>query len=61
MILEDVWNIQPFKDVERSKFPRLTKLGIKYPHTPLGWFRNLEVIDAIHGNKIKLKHEIPAD
>lgn len=61
MILEDVWDIQPFKDVSRSKFPKLTKLGIKYPHTPFGRFRNLEVIDAIRGNKFKLKHEIPAD
>lgn len=48
-IIEDVWDLHPFKDSRRALWPWMSKIpGLK----------NLEVVSFLGGEKFKLKHDL---
>ena len=56
--IEDVWDLQPFKDEQRTFFPLITKLGKEYPRI-FGKLRNIEVLKPLNGNPFKVKQTFP--
>lgn len=56
--IEDVWDLQPFKDVGRTFAPTITKLGTRYPKI-FGHLKDMEVLKPLGGNPFTLKQTFP--
>lgn len=56
--IEDIWDLQPFKDAHRTFYKPITDLGTKYPKI-FGKLKDIEVLEPLGGNPFKLKQTFP--
>ena len=56
--IKDTWDLQPFKDEQRTFFPFITRLGKNYPKI-FGKLRNFEVLKPLGGNPFTVKQTFP--
>lgn len=56
--MTDRWDLQPFKDSNRSFIPWITKMGTRYPKI-FGHLKNIEVLEPLGGNPFTLRQTFP--